>query len=160
MAGAELNDDLLSIKKETIKNLTPKGGSLKTWAYREAPYVFYRKGTYYFLWSVDDTGSPNYHVCYGTSKSPLGDINIDEQNYRVIEQVPEEKIYGTAHNSILQLPGKDEWYIVYHRINKNFIDHEPGIHRETCIDKMTFDKSGKIIPVKPTLDGPEPLKKK
>ena len=57
MAGAELNDDMLSIKKETIKVMTPQGGTLQTWAYREAPYVFYRKGTYYFLWSVDDTGS-------------------------------------------------------------------------------------------------------
>ena len=101
---------------------------------------------------MDDTGSPTYHVCYGTSKSPLGDIQIDEQNYRVIEQVPAEKIYGTAHNSILQIPGKDEWYICYHRINKNYLRHEPGIHREVCIDKLTFDKQGNIIPVKPTLN--------
>ena len=158
MAGAELNDDMTSVKKETIVNLTPKGGSLETWAFREGAYVFYRKGTYYFLWSVDDTGSPNYHVCYGTAKSPLGPIILDEQNYLVIRQKPEDKIYGTAHNSILQIPGKDEWYIVYHRINKNFVDHEPGIHREVCIDRLTFDKKGKIIPVTPTLDGPAPLK--
>ena len=76
MAGAELNSDMVSVKKETIKVLTPKGGSLKDYAYREAPYVFYRKGTYYFLWSVDDTGSPNYHVAYGTSDSPLGPIKV------------------------------------------------------------------------------------
>ena len=35
--------------------MTPKGGSLKDFNYREAPYVFYRNGLYYFLWSVDDT---------------------------------------------------------------------------------------------------------
>jgi hypothetical protein len=58
---------------------------------------------------------------------------------------------------VLQIPGKDEWYIVYHRINKNFVHHEPGIHREVCIDRMTFDKQGRIIPVAPTLDGPAPL---
>ena len=157
MAGAELNDDLLSVKKETIVNLTPQGGNLQTWAFREGAYVFYRKGTYYFLWSVDDTGSPNYHVCYGTAKSPLGPITIDPENYRVIEQRPDDGIYGTAHNSILQLPKKDEWYIVYHRINKNFIHRDPGIHREVCIDRLTFDKKGRIIPVTPTLDGPSPL---
>jgi beta-xylosidase len=168
MAGAELNDDLLSVKKETITLLTPKGGSLQTWAFREGAYVFYRKapkgsalGSYYFLWSVDDTGSPNYHVCYGTAKSPLGPITIDEQSYRVIEQRPDQKIYGTAHNSVLQVPGKkDEWYIVYHRINKSFVNREPGIHREVCIDRMTFDGSGRIVPVTPTLDGPAPLSKK
>ena len=160
MAGAELNDDMLSVKKETITHLTPKGGNLQSWAFREGAYVFYRKGTYYFMWSVDDTGSPNYHVCYGTAKSPLGPISIDENNYMVIKQKPEDQIYGTAHNSVLQIPGKDEWYIVYHRINKNFVHHEPGIHREVCIDRMTFDKQGRIIPVTPTLDGPEPLSKK
>ena len=160
MAGAELNDDMLSVKKETITLLTPKGGSLQTWAYREGTYVFWRKGKYYFLWSVDDTGSPNYHVCYGTAESPLGPIHIDENSYLVIKQKPEDGIYGTAHNSVLQIPGKDKWYIVYHRINKDFVNHEPGIHREVCIDRMTFDKLGRIIPVVPTLDGPAPLKKK
>ncbi len=160
MAGAELNDDMLSVKKETITLLTPKGGSLQTWAYREGSYVFWRKGLYYFLWSVDDTGSPNYHVCYGTAESPLGPINIDEDSYLVLKQKPEDGIYGTAHNSVLQIPGKDKWYIVYHRINKDFVNHEPGIHREVCIDHMTFDKQGRIIPVVPTLDGPAPLKKK
>ena len=157
MAGAELNDDMLSIKKETITNLTPTGGTLDTWAFREGAYVFYRKGTYYFMWSVDDTGSPNYHVCYGTSKSPLGPISIDEQNYMVIKQSPEDKIYGTAHNSVLQIPGKDEWYICYHRINKNYVDKKfgggvPGTHREVCLDKLTFDKKGNIIQVKPSLN--------
>ncbi len=165
MAGAELNKDMCSIKKETITLMTPKGGNLQTWAFREGAYVFYRKGLYYFLWSVDDTGSPNYHVCYGTSKSPLGPININEQNYLVIKQKPEDKIYGTAHNSILQIPGKDEWYIVYHRINKNYVDKKfgggvPGTHREVCIDKMTFDKKKQIIPVTPTLNGPAPLQQK
>ncbi len=161
MAGAELNDDLCSVKKETITLLTPEGGTLDTWAFREGAYVFYRKGRYYFLWSVDDTGSPNYHVCYGTAKSPLGPITLDENSYRVIEQRPDDKIYGTAHNSILQIPGHDEWYIVYHRINRNYVDFGngiPGTHREVCIDRLTFDKPGRIIPVIPTLDGPEPLK--
>ena len=158
MAGAELNDDMLSIKKETTTLMTPKGGTLQTWAYREAPYVFFRNSLYYFLWSVDDTGSPNYHVCYGTSKSPLGPIEIDEQNNLVIRQKSEDGIYGTAHNSILQVPDKkDEWYIVYHRINKNFINNQPGIHREVCIDRLTFDKQGRILPVTPTLNGPAPL---
>ena len=154
MAGAELNEDMMSVKKETITHMTPKGGTLDTWAFREGAYVFYRKGTYYFMWSVDDTGSPNYHVCYGTAKSPLGPITIDEDNYLVIKQKPEDGIYGTAHNSVLQIPGKDEWYIVYHRINKHFLNREPGIHREVCIDRMTFDKKGRIVIVTPTLDGP------
>lgn len=159
MAGAELNDDMTSIKEGTITVLTPKGGSLKDYAYREGTYVFYRKGLYYFLWSVDDTGSPNYHVAYGTSKSPLGPITVAEQSV-ILQQDPSNKIYGTAHNSVLQLKGKDKWYIVYHRINKDYLHNGPGYHREVCIDEMTFDKKGNINVIKPTLNGPEPLKKK
>lgn len=153
MAGAELSTDLLSVRKETVKVLTPEGGDLSTWAFREGAYVFYRKGTYYFTWSVDDTGSPNYHVAYGTSRSPLGPIQVAD-NPVILCQRPEEGIYGTAHNSVLQIPGKDEWYIVYHRINKHFLHPEkgPGIHREVCIDRMTFDKKGRIQPVIPTHD--------
>ena len=145
MAGAELNKDMVSVKKETIKVLTPKGGSLKDYAYREAPYVFYRKGTYYFLWSVDDTGSPNYHVAYGTSDSPLGPIKVAKDPIVTIQD-PEKEIYGPAHNSVVRKPGTDEWYIVYHRINKNYLDKDkgPGVHREVCIDRLEFNEDGTI----------------
>lgn len=165
MAGAELNDDMQSIKKETVVNLTPAGGDLQTWAYREGTYVFYRKGWYYFLWSVDDTGSPNYHVCYVKTDTPLPQQNftVNPDKYLVIRQAPEKQIYGTAHNSILQLPGKDKWYIVYHRINREYVNEPkgvPGVHREVCIDELTFDKNGDIIQVEPTLNGPKPLKVK
>lgn len=157
MAGAELNDDMMSIKENTTKVLTPKGGTLKDYQFREASYVFYRNGLYYFLWSVDDTGSPNYHVAYGTSKSPLGPIEVAKEPVILIQD-PANNIYGPAHNSILQIPGKDEWYIVYHRINKDFLNNGPGYHREVCIDKLEFNQDGTIAPVKPTQKGISPVK--
>lgn len=150
MAGAELNDDMISIKKETLTVMTPKGGTLQDYAFREAPYVFYRNGTYYFTWSVDDTGSPNYHVAYGTSKSPLSKIKVAKEPVILIQD-PTKEIYGTAHNSILQIPNTDEWYIVYHRINKHYLNDSPGIHREVCIDRLEFNKDGTIKPASPTL---------
>lgn len=149
MAGAELNDDMLSIKENTVTVMTPKGGTLEDYAYREGPYVFYRNGLYYFMWSVDDTGSKNYHVAYGTSHSPLGPITVAKDPI-VIIQSPEREIYGTGHHSVLQVPGKDEWYILYHRINKYFLDNDPGNHREVCIDKMEFNADGTIKQVVPT----------
>lgn len=149
MAGAELNKDMVSIKKKTLTVMTPEGGTLQDYAYREAPYVFYRNGLYYFMWSVDDTGSPNYHVAYGTSKSPLGPIEVAAQPV-VLKQNPEQQIYGTAHNSVLQIPGNDEWMIVYHRINKWYLKDAPGVHREVCIDRLQFNDDGTIQPVVPT----------
>ena len=149
MAGAELNEDMVSIKDETVKVMTPEGGTLETYAFREAPYVFYRKGIYYFLWSVDDTGSPNYHVAYGTANSPLGPIQVAKEPVILI-QSPENEIYGPAHCSVLQIPKKDRWFIVYHRINKEFLKNGPGWHREVCIDRMEFNGDGTIRPVVPT----------
>lgn len=151
MAGAELNKDMLSIKKKTLKVLTPEGGTLQDYAYREAPYVFYRNGLYYFMWSVDDTGSANYHVAYGTAKSPLGPIQVASDPI-VTLQDPELEIYGPAHNSVICKPGTDEWYIVYHRINKHYLDKSlsPGTHREVCIDRLEFNEDGTIKRVKLT----------
>lgn len=149
MAGAELNKDMMSIKKKTLTVMTPQGGTLQDYAYREAPYVFYRNGIYYFMWSVDDTGSPNYHVAYGTSRSPLGPIEVAAQPV-VLSQKPEQGIYGTAHNSVICLPGSDEWLIVYHRINRNYLNDSPGTHREVCIDRLEFNADGTIRRVVPT----------
>lgn len=151
MAGAELSDDMMSIRPETLTVMTPEGGDLQTHAFREAPYVFFRDGRYYFMWSVDDTGSPNYHVAYGTSDSPLGKIKVADP-CNVLVQNPELHIYGPAHNSVINIPGTDEWRIVYHRINRHFLDPSltPGIHRQVCIDRLEFDADGNILPVVPT----------
>lgn len=146
MAGAELNDDMISIKPETVTVMTPEGGSLADYEYREAPYVIFRDGTYYFLWSVDDTGSPNYHVAYGTSKSPLGPIEVAESPVILFQKG--DKI-GTAHNAALQIPGTEDWIVVYHRINPAYKNDSPGIHREVCIDRLQFNPDGTIMTATP-----------
>ncbi|MCD7937419.1 MAG: family 43 glycosylhydrolase [Tannerellaceae bacterium] len=157
-AVAELNEDMVSLKPETTRIITPEGGTLADYNYREGLYVFYRNGLYYFLWSVDDTGSPNYHVAYGTSTSPMGPITVADDPVILIQK-PEEEIYGTAHNSVIRIPGRDEWYIVYHRINKNYLNDGPGYHREVCIDKMEFNADGTIKKVIPTHEGIQPVKR-
>jgi hypothetical protein len=154
MAGAELNDDMTSIKPETLKILHPDN------TFREGSYVIYRNGIYYFMWSDGDTRSENYRVRYATSNSPLGNFNIPKNNL-VIAKNPEAGIYGTGHNSVLQIPGKDEWYLVYHRFNypKGItMGDAAGYNREVCIDKMEFNSDGSIKQVIPTLKGIEPLK--
>lgn len=147
MAVAELNEDMVSIKKNTIKVMTPD----KT--FREAITVFYRNGIYYFLWSEDDTRSENYRVRYATSTSPTGVLTIPENNL-ILAKDPSKGIYGTGHNSVLQIPGKDEWRIVYHRFSRpNGINmgDAAGYHREVCIDTMEFNSDGSIKSITPTL---------
>lgn len=147
MAVAELNEDMVSIKKNTIKVMTPD----KT--FREAITVFYRNGIYYFLWSEDDTRSENYRVRYATSTSPTDTLTIPENNL-ILAKDPSKGIYGTGHNSVLQVPGKDEWHIVYHRFSRPngiTMGDAAGYHREVCIDKMEFNSDGSIKPVVPTI---------
>jgi hypothetical protein len=62
---------------------------------------------------------------------------------------------SAGHHSVIQVPGKDEWYIVYHR---RPLDETDANHRATCIDKLEFDKQGRIQPVKITKDGVEARK--
>ena len=155
MAGVELNDDMVSINKKTLTLLKPDD------TYREGTYVIYRNGTYYFMWSEDDTRSPNYKVRYATAKSPLGKFTIPKDNI-VIKQDADKQLFGTGHNSVVQVPGKDEWYIVYHRFaypNGYKLGEAAGYNREVCIDRLYFDAKGNIITVKPTLEGIQPVKK-
>ena len=87
---------------------------------------------------------------YATAKSPLGPLNIPADNVVIMKNEARE-IFGTGHNSVLQVPGKDEWYIVYHRINKYSLHDGPGYHREVCIDKMEFNDEGSVKQVVPSL---------
>jgi len=149
LAAAELNDDMVSIKPETIKILTPDS------TFREGTHVFYRNGVYYFSWSEDDTRSENYRVRYAMSNSPMGPLQIPQNNL-VIAKDKEAGIYGTGHHSTIQIPGKDEWYIVYHRFNYPQgikMGDAAGYNREVCIDKMEFNADGTIKQVKPTHEG-------
>ncbi|WP_200871423.1 family 43 glycosylhydrolase, partial [Saccharicrinis fermentans] len=146
MAVAELNEDMVSIKAQTTKVITPDN------TFREGTSVFYRNGLYYFLWSEDDTRSPNYRVRYGIAKSPTGPISIPDQNL-ILKRDDLKGIYGTGHNSVIQVPGKDEWYIVYHRFQRPDgikMGDAAGFHREVCVDRLQFDEGGNIIPVVPS----------
>lgn len=154
LAVAELSDDMLSIKEETTRILTPD----KT--FREGVTVFFRDGRYYFLWSEDDTRSENYRVRYATASSPLGPLEIPKDNL-VIAKDPAAGIFATGHNSVIQVPGRDEWYIVYHRFNyPNGIGmgRDAGYHREVCVDRMDFTPDGAIRRIMPTLAGIQPVR--
>ena len=150
MYAAKLNDDMVSVDWSTFVDITPSD-------YREASFVIKRGGKYYFMWSDDDTGSWNYNVRYGVSDSPLGPIS---GNTMILSRhnTNDPQIRGTAHHSVINIPGTDDWYICYHRFNiplfGNFEGQssEAGNHREVCIDKMEFDEYGYIKTVTATLE--------
>jgi beta-xylosidase len=148
MAVCELNDDMVSIKPNTTEVLI--GGSE---FFSEGSYVFYRNGYYYFMWSKNDTRSPDYQVRYARSTSPKGPIDPSKGDI-ILSKDANKGIFATGHHSVLQIPGKDEWYIVYHRFKRPggiYMGPEAGYNREVCIDKLEFNEDGSIRKVIPTL---------
>jgi beta-xylosidase len=117
--------------------------------YVEGPFVIKRKGVYYFMWSEGSWENSTYGVAYARSTSPTGPF---ERDGKILETDP-AIANGPGHHSVLQIPGTDVWYIVYHR-------HPLGTtganQRVMAIDRMFFDANGNIVPVKMTADGPGP----
>ena len=149
MARTELNEDMISLNQSTIKVMTPNS------TFREGAEVFYRDGKYYFLWSENDTRSPDYRVRYGTSDSPTGSLTIPKNNLVIAKDVA-LGIYGTGHNCVLYVPDSSKWYIIYHRFTRPkgiTMGDAAGYNREVCIDELQFDDDGNILRVRPTLEG-------
>jgi len=144
LAVAELNADMISVNRETIRLITPTN-------FFEGTYVFYRNGRYYLTWSKNDTRSVDYQVWVATSDSPLGPFVSPEKDTVILSKIPEQGIYGPGHHSFLFLPGSDKQYIFYHRLCTPL---NPGSwDRETCIDLFYFNEDGSIKPIIPTRQG-------
>ena len=85
-------------------------------------------------------------MAYAIADSPFGPF---KRIGKILKQDPEIAT-GAGHHSVIQIPGKDEYYIVYHR---RPLDETDGNHRVTCIDRIYFDENGYIEPVKITFEG-------
>lgn len=139
----KLSKDLLHLEMfddgEQFKEITPDN-------YVEGPFVFKRGDKYYFMWSEGNWTGPDYSVAYAIGDSPLGPFN---RIGKILEQ-DATTAKGAGHHSVITIPKSDEYYIVYHR---RPLDTDNPHHRETCIDKMTFDKDGYINSIKMTSEG-------
>lgn len=129
-----------------FKEVTPQG-------YVEGPVMFKRESKYYFMWSEGGWGGPDYRVAYSIADNPFGPF----KRFGIILQQDSDVATGAGHHSVINIPGTDDWYIVYHR---RPLTETSANSRVTCIDRMLFDKDGSILPVQITEEGvaPCPLK--
>jgi beta-xylosidase len=132
--AVKLNDDMISFNLADVRDLTPPG-------YNEGPFVHKRKGKYYLTWSEFDTRDPRYSVACAVGDSPLGPFTKAAAN-PILRQSGAVK--GAGHHSIVQLPGRDEWVIAYHRFR---IPDGNGYNRETCLSPLRHAADGSILPV-------------
>jgi len=140
---AILNDDFTGFVPWSndllFKEITPKG-------YVEGPFMFRRNNIYYFMWSEGDWGNDTYKVAYAMAKTVTGPY----ERIGTILQSDKKIATGAGHNSVINTPNSDNWYIVYHR---RPIPNEGRDHRVTCIDKLEFNEDGTIKQVKMTFEG-------
>ncbi|KAI0130008.1 glycoside hydrolase family 43 protein [Xylariales sp. AK1849] len=135
---AKLNEDMISVG--TFDNgtqfieITPEN-------YVEGSQMIKRNGIYYLMWSEGGWTGPDYSVSYAMSGTPLGPFprvaKILQQDSAVAK--------GSGHNGVINVPGTDIWYIVYHRRPLSETD---GNHRVLAYDRMYFNDNGTIAPVR------------
>lgn len=144
-----LNDDFTALVPfddgDMVKEITPEG-------YVEGPVMFVRKGQLYFMWSEGNWAGGDYRVRYAMADTPFGPfkpLGTIVSGDRSIATSP-------GHNSVLNVSGTDDWYLVYHR---RPVPNYHTSHRVTCIDRLVFNDDGTINPVIMTNSGVETIKR-
>ena len=104
----------------------------------------------YFLHALiflrGDWIGPDYRVAYAMSNSPFGPF---ERVATILEQ-DSQIATGAGHHSVINTPGTDRYYIVYHRRPLGETGRDT---RVTCVDEMNFNPDGTILQVVMTLNG-------
>ncbi|WP_168735946.1 family 43 glycosylhydrolase [Cohnella fermenti] len=134
---AEMNEDMKSIKEDTIQFVF---APTQEWensqkepvaSINEGPFVIKHNGTYYMTYSGNHFQSPDYGVGYATAPTPTGPWTKYEFNpiMKSNELVP-----GAGHHSLIQSPDGTELFMVYHT-HYAVGQTEP---RKLAIDRVQF----------------------
>lgn len=121
-------------------------------AWIEGPWVIKRNGIYYLEYSASGTQWKTYAEGYYTATSPLGPYEYASNN--PLLQKTEGLVTGTAHGSIVMIPGTDKWYQFYTIVLSN----PPG-GRRIGMDPVVFDEEGYMSVVVTDTPQPAPLAK-
>ena len=179
--AGELNDDMCTIKKETVRHhiighskpffikeddghVDPVDGFFEASSPRKinGKYVFvYSKRYEYNKPELGVFGSCNGFLSYKWSDTPLGDYkmggDISFNGGEIIKSEDGNGImtyqWGNNHGSLMQI--KDQWYIFYHR--------QTGCNefaRQAMVEPVdvALDKDGRIFIGKITYENGEPVK--
>ena len=139
---AELNDDLQSIREETLTHCI---GQSQAWEdssrepdpharVNEGPFILKHNNLYYLTYSANHTANPDYGVGYATSSHPLGPWVKYEEN--PILTGNGKNINGPGHHSFATSPS-GQLYIIYH----THFDMTKMGRRKLAIDPCEFVES-------------------
>ncbi len=154
---AELNDDLLSIKPETLKEciaaeLQWENTQNVSWPVAEGPTVLKKGGLYYLIYSANDFRNPEYAVGYATSTSPLGPWKKATSSPIISRNLIGEN--GPGHGDLF-LDKDNQWQYVLHThfsatseaprkaaiIEMNFVEKDQELQLQAKKESFRFLKT-------------------
>ncbi|MDB4331442.1 family 43 glycosylhydrolase [bacterium] len=153
--GGELNDDMVSLKQDTLRLMIKPDQEWERHqgAIAEGPVILKHDDIYYLTYSGSHFESPQYAVGYATSDSPLGPWKKYQHN-PIMKSTAYAK--GTAHHCFTDSPDGTEKFIIYHR-HHNLQQTEP---RKMAIDRVQFvtqPKGPAILEINGPTGSPQPL---
>jgi GH43 family beta-xylosidase/uncharacterized protein YjdB len=134
---AELNDDMKSIKEDTVTFVMrasqewEKSTKQPSYPVNEGAFVIKHKDTYYLTYSANHFESPDYGVGYATAPTPMGPWTKYENNPIMKSNIV---VPGAGHHSLIHSPDGTELFMVYHTHNSTKAT-EP---RKLAIDRVQF----------------------
>ncbi|MBN2842054.1 MAG: glycoside hydrolase family 43 protein [Sedimentisphaerales bacterium] len=150
LAVVQLSDDMLSVKGE-IKTVMRAFAdwqiyqrdrfhydkTWKAWHTVEGPTLVYRDNKYYCFYSGGNWQTPGYGVGCAVSDNVMGPYtdNWSEQGASVLSTIGNELI-GPGHNSLIQGPDGQTWFIAYHSWNSQ------QTARQLCMDPIIWTNEG------------------
>ena len=147
---AEMTDDLLGIKEETLKECISASKPWETVDSKvaEGPSVFKVDGTYFLIYSANHTRSQDYAVGYATAPSPYGPWEKYSGNPVLRRDSPyADGLVGTGHGA----PFKDKegkFMYVFHAHYSDSIMNPRTMYIDTDLQVAgdgTLSMRGKII---------------
>ena len=131
---AKMNDDMVSINKETETFLLKAQVQWEIssgYLVCEGPFVLKHNNKYYLSYSCNHTQSPDYAIGYATSDNPMGPFTKYAKN-PILQKT--DKVVGVGHHSFFNRIGDNHLMCVYHR----HYSPEQNYPRQVCLDEAKF----------------------
>ncbi|MCH5219411.1 MAG: family 43 glycosylhydrolase [Muribaculaceae bacterium] len=153
--GAELTDDGLAVRPETIRQIV---GTLT-----EGTYILPKEGYYYLIGSAGsccEGANSTYHLVMARSENLFGPY-VDMSGEPALDNhfspllYRSDKVIGPGHNAEFMQDDAGQWWIIYH----GFLADNEGEGRVGFLDRVFWSENGwpYILDMRPSESAPKPI---
>ena len=122
------------------------GQFFNSWHTVEGPFVVWREGKYYLLYSGGKWESSGYGVSYAIADSPLGPWTDFGDRPHVLQGTPD--VIGPGHCSVVLGPDDETLVCCYHAWNRE------RTKRQLCVDPIAWTSDGpRVTPTRGKAEG-------